>query len=53
MTQELTRCVWCKNDEDYQHYHDHEWGVPTYDDVELFELLNLEGAQAGLVGLPC
>ena len=48
MTQQLTRCVWCKNDEDYQHYHDHEWGVPTYDDVELFELLNLEGAQAGL-----
>ncbi len=32
----------------YAHYHDHEWAVPLYDDRDLFELLCLEGAQAGL-----
>lgn len=32
----------------YQHYHDTEWGVPCRDSVRLFELINLEGAQAGL-----
>jgi len=32
----------------YAHYHDHEWAVPVYDDRDLFELLCLEGAQAGL-----
>jgi len=32
----------------YKHYHDTEWGVPCRDSIELFELLNLEGAQAGL-----
>ncbi len=32
----------------YAHYHDHEWGVPVYDDCKLFEFLILEGAQAGL-----
>ena len=32
----------------YQAYHDHEWGVPLHDDRMLFEMLNLEGAQAGL-----
>ncbi|MFT6407752.1 MAG: DNA-3-methyladenine glycosylase I [Arenicella sp.] len=45
---EVTRCQWCSNDELYQLYHDHEWGVPVYDDRALFEMLNLEGAQAGL-----
>lgn len=45
---EIKRCDWCSNDELYQQYHDQEWGVPVYDDVTLFEMLNLEGAQAGL-----
>ena len=44
----IIRCGWCSNDELYQQYHDQEWGVPVYDDRELFEMLNLEGAQAGL-----
>jgi len=42
------RCGWCEGDEQYEHYHDHEWGVPVRDDLILFEMLNLEGAQAGL-----
>ena len=42
------RCQWCLGDELYEAYHDHEWGVPEYDDRRLFEMLNLEGAQAGL-----
>ena len=42
------RCVWCGDDPLYQQYHDREWGVPVYDDRELFEMLILEGAQAGL-----
>ncbi|MBX2847593.1 MAG: DNA-3-methyladenine glycosylase I [Acidiferrobacterales bacterium] len=42
------RCIWCGNTELYQAYHDQEWGVPEYDDLRLFEMLNLEGAQAGL-----
>jgi len=45
---EIRRCAWCSDDELYQQYHDQEWGVPVYDDKELFEMLNLEGAQAGL-----
>ena len=44
----LTRCAWAGDDPLYQHYHDEEWGVPTHDDCLLFEMLNLEGAQAGL-----
>lgn len=32
----------------YAHYHDHEWGIPVHDDQKLFEMLILEGAQAGL-----
>jgi DNA-3-methyladenine glycosylase I len=43
-----TRCTWPGNDELYQRYHDHEWGVPLHDDQKLFEFLILEGAQAGL-----
>jgi DNA-3-methyladenine glycosylase I len=43
-----TRCSWPGNDELYQRYHDHEWGVPLHDDQKLFEFLILEGAQAGL-----
>ena len=42
------RCAWCSDDPLYQDYHDHEWGVPEYDDRKLFEMLILEGAQAGL-----
>jgi len=43
-----TRCVWCGNDPLYIDYHDHEWGVPVHDERQLFEMLSLEGAQAGL-----
>ncbi|AEB28480.1 DNA-3-methyladenine glycosylase I [Francisella hispaniensis] len=43
------RCFGNKpNQELYAKYHDNEWGIPKYDDNELFELLILEGAQAGL-----
>jgi len=47
-TQPVRRCAWCSDDPIYIDYHDNEWGVPTYDSLELFEMLNLEGAQAGL-----
>lgn len=42
------RCPWCGADPLYQAYHDTEWGVPSHDDRHLFEMLILEGAQAGL-----
>lgn len=42
------RCGWCGDDPLYVRYHDFEWGVPVHDDRKLFELLTLEGAQAGL-----
>ncbi|MBQ6630107.1 MAG: DNA-3-methyladenine glycosylase I [Methanobrevibacter sp.] len=42
------RCRWVTDDEIYIKYHDEEWGVPTYDDKELFEMLILESFQAGL-----
>ena len=42
------RCAWCLGDPLYERYHDEEWGVPLRDDRALFELLILEGAQAGL-----
>lgn len=42
------RCAWVGNDPGYRAYHDEEWGVPCHDDRALFELLTLEGAQAGL-----
>ncbi len=45
---DITRCPWPGDDPLYIRYHDEEWGVPTHDDRELFELLVLEGAQAGL-----
>ena len=48
MTEELNRCPWCGNDILYRGYHDHEWGVPLHNDTRLFEMLTLEGAQAGL-----
>lgn len=42
------RCEWCGTNPLYVKYHDTEWGVPLHDDRGLFELLTLEGAQAGL-----
>ena len=43
------RCRWANpKNETYIHYHDKEWGVPVYDDHKLFEMLVLEGFQAGL-----
>jgi DNA-3-methyladenine glycosylase I len=45
---EKKRCAWVSDDPLYRAYHDKEWGVPCYDDRALFELLILEGAQAGL-----
>jgi DNA-3-methyladenine glycosylase I len=42
------RCPWGDGDPLYVSYHDDEWGVPTHDDQALFEMLILEGAQAGL-----
>jgi len=42
------RCDWANGDELMAAYHDGEWGVPLHDDRALFELLTLEGAQAGL-----
>lgn len=46
---EEQRCGWVPlNKPDYVHYHDHEWGVAVHDDRLLFEMLILEGAQAGL-----
>lgn len=42
------RCPWVKDDPLYIHYHDEEWGVPLHDDRKLFEMLILEGMQAGL-----
>ena len=42
------RCDWSTTDPLYLDYHDVEWGVPLHDDRRLFELLALEGAQAGL-----
>ena len=44
----MKRCGWCTTDPLYIEYHDKEWGRPVHDDRLLFELLILEGAQAGL-----
>ncbi len=47
--QKITRCLWANpNNPRYLAYHDHEWGKPLHDDRMLFEMLVLEGAQAGL-----
>jgi DNA-3-methyladenine glycosylase I len=46
---EKKRCAWASGlDPDYTRYHDEEWGRPVHDDRHLFEMLTLEGAQAGL-----
>ena len=42
------RCQWSTDDPIYIDYHDNEWGIPVHDDIRLFEMLILEGAQAGL-----
>ena len=42
------RCGWCVGDPLYEAYHDTEWGVPLFDDRQLFEFLILETFQAGL-----
>lgn len=45
----MKRCFWVnENSEIYVKYHDEEWGIPQYNDRDLFELLTLEGFQAGL-----
>jgi DNA-3-methyladenine glycosylase I len=49
MTARKKRCAWAAEaDSDYTRYHDEEWGRPSHDDKHLFEMLLLEGAQAGL-----
>ena len=48
MADEIIRCAWAGDDPLMRRYHDEEWGVPLHDDRALFELLVLEGAQAGL-----
>lgn len=45
---EVIRCAWCQGSELYRRYHDEEWGRPLHDEHLLFEMLILEGAQAGL-----
>jgi DNA-3-methyladenine glycosylase I len=44
----LQRCAWALASQQYIDYHDNEWGVPVHDDRKLFEMLILEGVQAGL-----
>ncbi len=44
----MKRCEWAGNDALLRAYHDEEWGVPSHDEAHLFEMLILEGAQAGL-----
>lgn len=44
----LPRCPWCEGSDMERDYHDREWGVPATDERALFELVTLEGAQAGL-----
>jgi DNA-3-methyladenine glycosylase I len=45
---DVNRCPWVGDDPLYYAYHDEEWGVPVHDDRLLFEMITLEGAQAGL-----
>jgi DNA-3-methyladenine glycosylase I len=47
-TEALVRCGWAEGSDMERAYHDNEWGVPLHDDHRLFEMLTLEGAQAGL-----
>jgi DNA-3-methyladenine glycosylase I len=43
-----THCAWRNAAPQYPHYHDHEWGVPVADDIQLYEKICLEGFQAGM-----
>src|SRR5437763_14634423 len=44
----VIRCGWADSSDAMRAYHDTEWGTPSHDDAHLFEMLVLEGAQAGL-----
>lgn len=44
----VKRCEWCGTDPLYVKYHDEEWGIPVHDDTKHFEMIILDGAQAGL-----
>jgi DNA-3-methyladenine glycosylase I len=44
----VMRCAWALSSQQYLDYHDKEWGVPVHDDRKLFEMMILEGVQAGL-----
>lgn len=46
--EQIRRCEWAGPDQIYIDYHDNEWGQPLHDDNKLFEMLILEGMQAGL-----
>jgi DNA-3-methyladenine glycosylase I len=48
LLQNKKRCSWAGSDPLYCSYHDNEWGIPVYDDNKIFEMLILEGFQAGL-----
>lgn len=48
MTEKVCRCAWAGPEQIYIEYHDNEWGRPVHDDRKLFEMLILEGMQAGL-----
>ena len=48
MSDTVERCWWAGSDPLMVAYHDDEWGRPAWDDTHLFEMLTLEGAQAGL-----
>ena len=45
---DIRRCEWCLGHDIYVDYHDKEWGLPLFNDQKLFEMLILEGVQAGL-----
>ncbi|CAG4925619.1 unnamed protein product [Colias eurytheme] len=45
---DIVRCSWVSNDPLYVEYHDEEWGIPEYNSQKLFQMLCLEGQQAGL-----
>src|SRR5215469_4414874 len=48
MARPVIRCDWARSSQQYIDYHDSEWGVPAHDERKLFEMLVLEGMQAGL-----
>src|SRR5215469_10077634 len=48
MARPVIRCDWARSSQQYIDYHDREWGVPAHDESRLFEMLVLEGMQAGL-----